>query len=368
MAALSPGSTIGIFGSGQLGRMLTSAAANLGFKTIVLSPDENSPAGQISAGEIIAPYDDLAAIRKLGSLVDVATYEFENIPAEATFEIEKAVSLHPSTKALSVSQDRWDEKTFLNEIGERTAPFAKVDTLEDLRTAVKTIGLPAVLKTRRFGYDGKGQTLLRTPEDLKGALDIIGNAPAILEGFIDFTCEISVIVARDQNGKAAAYDPGENIHRNHILSSTIVPARIPSALATRAREKAIHIAGALDYVGVMGVEMFVTADEHLLINEIAPRVHNSGHWTIDACATSQFEQHIRAICGWPLGSVERHSDAVMHNLVGEEFNLWPELAAKPNVCLHLYGKETVRKGRKMAHLTQLRPLGSEAPEGEPDLR
>lgn len=365
LSPLPPGSTIGILGSGQLGRMLALAAANLGLRTHIYSPDGfsdgspgHSPAGQIAHAETVAAYDDLAAIAHFGDVVDVATYEFENVPAETAAELANHTRLFPAARALDVAQDRLTEKSFLTSIGEKTAPFKPVDTLEDLKTAASDIGLPAVLKTRRLGYDGKGQTIIRTEHDLEDACTAMNGASSILEGFIPFTCEISVIAARGQDGKTITWTPGENIHRDHILATTIVPARVSAETITTARAAAENVLSRLDYVGVIGVEFFVMQDGSLLINEIAPRVHNSGHWTEAACTISQFEQHIRAICGWPLVDPGRHSDAIMYNLVGADIEKWPEIADMENVLLTLYGKKDARPGRKMAHATRLFPKGS----------
>lgn len=364
-APLPPGSTIGILGSGQLGRMLALAAANLGFRTHIYSPDGfpdgsagHSPAGQIAHHETVAAYEDLAAIARFGDSVDVATYEFENVPAATAAELARHTNLAPGARALDVAQDRITEKTFLTSIGETTAPFRGVDTAEDLDQAVSEIGLPAVLKTRRFGYDGKGQVIIRTESDLESALAAMNGSPSILEGFIPFKCEISVIAARGQDGTTITWSPGENIHTNHILATTIVPARVADDTIRTARTAAENILARLDYVGVIGVEFFVLESGALLINEIAPRVHNSGHWTEAACTLSQFEQHIRAICGWPLVDPGRHSDAIMYNLIGAETEKWREIAASENMLLTLYGKAHARPGRKMAHATRLFPKGS----------
>lgn len=365
LSPLPPGSTIGILGSGQLGRMLALAAADLGLRTHIYSPDSfpdgsagHSPAGQVADAETIAAYDDLEAIARFGDTVDVATYEFENVPAETAAELARHTRLFPAARALDVAQDRLTEKTFLTSIGQKTAPFKPVDTFQDLKTATTEIGLPAVLKTRRFGYDGKGQTILRTENDLENAYAAMKGAPAILEGFIPFDCEISVIAARALTGETITWTPGENIHRDHILSATIVPARVSNKAITIARAAAENILTELGYVGVIGVEFFVMGDDQVLINEIAPRVHNSGHWTEAACTVSQFEQHIRAICGWPLTTPDRHSDAIMYNLIGADIDKGPTIAEMESVVLTLYGKAKARPGRKMAHATRLFPKGS----------
>lgn len=364
-APLPPGSIIGILGSGQLGRMLALAAANLGFRTHIYSPDGfpdgsagHSPAGQVAHAETVAAYEDLEAIARFGDTVDVATYEFENVPAETAAELGRHTRLFPAAKALDVAQDRLTEKNFLISIGEKTAPYEPVDGLDDLKRAVAEIGIPAVLKTRRLGYDGKGQRIIRTQSDLEDALSVMNGTPSILEGFIPFNCEISVIAARGQGGETVTWSPGENIHRDHILATTIVPARVNDAAIAAARAAAENVLTSLDYVGVIGVEFFVVDDGSLLINEIAPRVHNSGHWTEAACVVSQFEQHIRAICGWPLVDPGRHSDAIMYNLIGDDVERWPDIATMKNTRLTLYGKAHARPGRKMAHVTRLYPRGS----------
>ncbi len=356
-APVPPGSTIGILGSGQLGRMLVVAAAELGFKTHVYSPDETSPASQVASSTTVASYDDEQALRTFAEQVEVVTCEFENVPAEAANLLSSISTVRPGAKGLQVAQDRLDEKKFLQDIGERTAPYLAVNDLPSLQAAVQEIGTPSILKTRRFGYDGKGQTKLSEDADLQEAINGLKGAPAILEGFINFEREISVIVARGVDGQSACFDPVENIHENHILAKTTVPARLSAIAAERAMATATHIVDKLDYIGVMGVELFVEDGGRILVNEIAPRVHNSGHWTQDACATSQFEQHIRAVCGWPLGSPDRHSDAIMHNLIGKDVERWQELAANPHTHIHLYGKTQVRDGRKMGHATELLPLG-----------
>lgn len=351
---LGPGSRIGILGGGQLGRMLALAAARLGLHVHVFDPDAGAPAFAVSGQAHCAAYDDEDALRRFADGVDLVTFEFENIPARALDLLSSRVPVRPGRDALEVSQDRVVEKTFLNGLGLPTAPFAKVSDSATLEAAMAEIGLPAVLKTRRFGYDGKGQARIDDAAGGTAALAAMAGAPAILEGFIDFAAEISVIGARGLDGAVVCYDPGLNVHREGILRRTTVPAPIPMRL----REDAVLLAGrllsALDYVGVMGVEMFVT-EGGLLVNEIAPRVHNSGHWTQNGCAVDQFEQHIRAICGWPLGDGRRHSDVEMTNLIGEEVSTWPELARDPDCALHLYGKAETRPGRKMGHVNRVRP-------------
>lgn len=360
-AIVPPGGCIGILGGGQLGRMLALAAAELGLASHVYCPESASPAIDVAAAATQAGYDDAEALARFADNVDVVTYEFENVPAETARILADHAPVRPGVVALATAQDRIVEKTFLASHNIATAPFADIPDETALMTAIKTIGTPSILKTRRFGYDGKGQAKIDTPADALAAYETIGRAPAILEGFVPFEREISVIVARALDGTTAAYDPVENQHKNHILDRSLVPARIDTALADEARAIASRIVADLDYVGVMGVEMFVlptgATGSRLLVNEIAPRVHNSGHWTQDACTISQFEQHIRAICGWPLGPTTRHSDVVMTNLIGDDVDDWQTLAADPSVVLHLYGKAEARAGRKMGHVNRLYPLG-----------
>ena len=350
--ALRPGAVIGILGGGQLGRMLSVAAARLGFGTHVFEPGANPPAGHVALRVTTAAYDDAEALAAFAQSVDVITYEFENIPTEALDLLETHRPIHPGREALRVSQDRLTEKTFLQGLGLQTAPFADVTDLKSLQIAVDQIGTPAILKTRRFGYDGKGQARLRAPEDAEVALADMAGAPAILEGFVEFSHEVSIIAARGLDGQVACFDPGENVHRNGILHTTTVPARLPPALRTDAVLLAANILNALDYVGVMGVELFVTP-QGLIVNEIAPRVHNSGHWTQNGCAVDQFEQHIRAVAGWPLADGQRHADVVMENLIGGDMDRVPELARERDVALHLYGKTEVKPGRKMGHFNRI---------------
>lgn len=355
---LPPNSTIGIFGGGQLGRMTAMAAARLGYKCHIYAPDADIPASQVSAGTTRAPYDDAAALEAFARAVDVVTLEFENIPVEAVRRVDAITPVHPGAGVLEICQDRIVEKTFLNDIGIGTAPWADVTDLQSLQGAEAEIGRPAVLKSARFGYDGKGQAALRNGDDAAAILAAVGADRSILEGFVDFACEVSVMVARGLDGEIATWPAVENRHVNHILDTTIAPAGVSAAVAARADEIARHIAAETGLVGVMGVEMFVTRDDSLLVNEIAPRPHNSGHWTIDASATSQFEQLVRAVCGLPLGATGRHSDAAMKNLIGDEVGGWPEILAEPGAYLHLYGKAETRPGRKMGHVTRLKPRGS----------
>lgn len=350
---LAPGSTIGILGGGQLGRMLSVAASRLGYRCHIYEPGA-APAGDVAARVTCAPYEDAAAMEAFARSVDVVSFEFENVPAGALDRIEAIRPLRPNRRALAVSQDRLEEKTFLAGLGLRTAPFAAVEDLADLDRAIARLGCPAILKTRRLGYDGKGQVRLTAPGEAAEALAAMAGAPAILEGFVDFAMEISVIAARGLSGEVACFDPGQNLHQGGILRRTTVPAPIPAALRTDAVLLAGRILNALDHVGVLGVELFVTADG-LVVNEIAPRVHNSGHWTQNGCTVDQFEQHIRAIAGWPLGNGQRHADVVMENLIGDDIERVPALAAMPDAALHLYGKTETRPGRKMGHVNHVTP-------------
>ena len=351
---LSPGATIGILGGGQLGRMLALAAARLGFRAHVFDPAPDGPAEQVSTAATIAPFDDAEALAAFADAVDVVTYEFENIPTAALDLIEDRRPIRPGRKALAVSQDRLTEKTFLRDLGLATAPFHDVAGLADLDVALDATRTPAILKTRRFGYDGKGQVLVSVPAEGEAALESLKGAPAILEGFVAFDREISVIGARGLDGAVACFDPGENAHESGILRTTTVPARLSADQRSDAVLAAARILIALDYVGVIGVEFFVT-EAGLVVNEIAPRVHNSGHWTQNGCAVDQFEQHIRAIAGWPLGDGGRHADVVMENLIGTEANAWPQLARASGTALHLYGKAEARPGRKMGHVNRVTP-------------
>ncbi|MGR3370370.1 MAG: 5-(carboxyamino)imidazole ribonucleotide synthase [Sagittula sp.] len=352
MSPLPTGATIGILGGGQLGRMLSVAASRLGFRTVIFEPGGDCPASHVANYHLQASYEDEDALRRFAESVDVITYEFENIPTSALDLLESLKPIHPNREALRVSQDRLTEKTFLTGLGLATAPFADVPDAAALDAALETIGAPAILKTRRFGYDGKGQARLKSADDAAEALADMNGAPAILEGFVDFSKEISVIAARSQDGQVSAFDPGENVHEGGILRTTTVPAEVPSRLMTDAVLLAGRILNALDYVGVMGVELFVTP-KGLIVNEIAPRVHNSGHWTQNGCLVDQFEQHIRAVAGWPLANGERHSDIVMENLIGDDMDRLPGLMADPAVALHLYGKAEVKPGRKMGHVNRL---------------
>ncbi|MGG7565245.1 5-(carboxyamino)imidazole ribonucleotide synthase [Rhodovulum sp. DZ06] len=350
---LGPGSTIGILGGGQLGRMTALAAARLGIRTRVYEPSAEPPAGQV-CDAVQGGWDDEAALAAFADSVDVVTYEFENVPVAAAEIIAARKPLRPGAAALRAAQDRAEEKRFLEGAGLKVAPWAEVNSLEDLEAAIAKLGTPSILKTRRFGYDGKGQVRIKDPSEAAAAWAEIKEAPAVLEGFVPFKTEISVIAARGLTGEVVCYDPGENVHTDGILSTTTVPAAIPGGLRTDAVLAAGRILNALDYVGVIGVELFV-APTGLVVNEIAPRVHNTGHWTQDGCAVDQFEQHVRAICGWKLGDGARHADAVMENLIGDDAHRWAEIAAEPGARLHLYGKAEARPGRKMGHVNRIKP-------------
>jgi 5-(carboxyamino)imidazole ribonucleotide synthase len=356
-APILPGSTIGVLGSGQLGRMLGLAARRLGYRIHTYSPDRDSPTGQIADAEIAGSYDDLDALRAFAGAVDVVTFEFENVPIAAIDAIETLAPVRPSGLALHTSQQRAREKTFLADHGFPTAAFARAVTLDELWDAAARVGTPAIIKTAAFGYDGKGQHKVTTPADVAHIWDAIGHQEAIVEKFISLQAEISIIAARGLDGAIVEYPPFENRHRNHILDLTTAPALVPEAIAARAAEITRAILNQLQYVGVLCVEFFVSTDGELLVNELAPRPHNSGHLTFDAAVTSQFEQQERAICGLPLGSPELLRPAAMANLLGD---LWvdgtPNWAAAcrfPDVKLHLYGKEQPRAGRKMGHLTAI---------------
>lgn len=349
---LPVGAVIGILGGGQLGRMLALAAARLGVRCHVFEPAADPCAGPVVEKVVRAAYDDVAALRAFAAACDVVTYEFENVALAAVDAIADLAPVRPGRRALEVAQDRIAEKEFLGTAGLTVAPFAAVDGPEDLAAALARIGAPAILKTRRLGYDGKGQARIAAPGDAAAAWAAVGAAPSVLEGFIGFEREISVIAARGRDGAVVAFDPGENAHRDGILHTTTVPARIGAARAQDAVLIAGRILNALDYVGVIGVELFVTPGGGLVVNEIAPRVHNSGHWTQDGCLIDQFEQHVRAILGWPLGDGTRHSDAVMTNLLGDEVLAAPALTG---AALHLYGKAEARPGRKMGHVTRISP-------------
>jgi 5-(carboxyamino)imidazole ribonucleotide synthase len=362
---LVPGATIGILGGGQLGRMLALAAAKLGLKTHVYAQDPESPAFDVASARTIAPYEDELTLAEFASTVELITYEFENIPSRTAAILADSCVVRPDPEALAVCQDRLAEREFLTAAGVTAAPYMRVDDAGALARAIAQIGRPSILKTRRFGYDGKGQVLVREGADLAVTFRTLGGVPAILEALVPFSKEISVVAARGPSGEFAAYDVCENSHENHILKSTRVPARLPPEVAAEAVRLTRVIADALVYCGVITIEIFVTgrasdARLELCVNEIAPRVHNSGHWTLDGAATSQFEQHMRAIAGWPLGSASRHGAETgghveMENLIGGDVRAWAKILSEPGASLHLYGKADARPGRKMGHVTRIVP-------------
>lgn len=353
--AVPPGGTIGILGGGQLGRMLALAAARLGLKTRIYCDNPDSPAFQVCDAHTVGTFDDLAAVAAFAAQCDAVTFEFENIPSATVAHIAQTTPVYPGARALEVTQDRFVEKSFVQSLGLTTPRFGVVDSEAEARGRFDDYRGRAVLKTRRFGYDGKGQAKPKSAGDAAAAFATFKGAPCIMEAFVDFAFEASVVAARGRDGSFAAYDPPENHHENHILARSIVPGRLTAKQGEEAKEIARRIATALNYVGVFAVELFVLEDGSLLVNEIAPRVHNSGHWTLEACAVSQFEQHIRAVAGWPLGDPVRHADAVMENIIGDAALDWESYARRPG-ALHLYGKREARAGRKMGHFTQVSPL------------
>jgi 5-(carboxyamino)imidazole ribonucleotide synthase len=355
---LKPGDTIGILGGGQLGRMLAMAAARLGLRCQVFSPDPDSPAFDVVLNATCAEYADVEALELFAGDVDVITYEFENVPAASAMILAARRPVLPNRKILETTQDRLAEKDFVRQLEIGTADYADVSSAASLRTAIAKIGLPAVIKTRRFGYDGKGQAIIRNGDDPDRIWEDLSTRSAILEAFVPFEREISVIAARNAEGQVECFDVTENEHSDHILKTSRVPAMIPAALAAQARDIAKRIADALDYIGVLAVEMFVVQGNDgpkILVNEIAPRVHNSGHWTLDGASVSQFEQHIRAIAGWPLGKPVRHGAVTMTNLIGDEVLGYEQWLTIPGATVHLYGKGAPRAGRKMGHVTQVTP-------------
>lgn len=353
LSALPPGSTIGILGSGQLGRMLAIAAAQLGYRTHILAP-ETGPANDVSPLMTRARYDDAGALANFARSVDVVTYEFENVDAAPIAAIESIVPVRPSPRSLEIAQDRAKEKAFVEKLGGRPAPWREVTDFAGLEAAIAEIGCPAILKTSRFGYDGRGQARLMSADDARGAWEAIGEAPAVLEGFVNFTHEFSILLARGLDGSITSYPPPLNVHKNGILDRSTVPA--PAEVAaqwTEAAALAGRVADALDHVGLLTLEFFVGADGPVF-NEMAPRVHNSGHWTIEGAVTSQFENHIRAICGLPLGSTALVApNVLMRNLIGDQANDWARILGEPDAHLHLYGKRIPRPGRKMGHVTTI---------------
>lgn len=349
---LSPGAKIGILGGGQLGQMLSLAASRLGFQCHIYCPDAGGPAAQVSASETNAAYEDMAALEAFAKSVDCVTYEFENVPAETAEIVARHTKLYPGAMALQVAQDRLTEKTFISETANvPVAGYQNVDSLAELKRAVKHLGLPAVLKTRRFGYDGKGQIILRRETDIENAYETLGGQPLILEAFVPFVREVSIVAARNVGGQTAAYPLIENVHKNHILHTSTAPAAKDSG---EAQKLAFQIMEALEYVGVMATEFFELEDGSLIVNEIAPRVHNSGHWTQNSGAIDQFELHIRAIAGWPLGDVTPKHAVTMTNLIGDDVNTWENLADEPGTFIHLYGKGESRVGRKMGHVNRIK--------------
>ncbi len=352
---IAPGSTIGIIGGGQLGRMMAVAASALGYKVHIFTPEEDAPASEVALRTTIAAYTDHNALKSFAAEVDVVTFEFENIPHESLELLESKKPVCPNAAALKICRNRLREKSFVNNLGIGTADFRKVTSLEELKKMARVIGFPSVLKTTEMGYDGKGQVTLRSESELDPSWGKLRTNEAILEAFVDFRMEISVIVARSANGETSAYVPVQNIHKNHILDVTIAPAPIDKVLADKAEAMAIKIAEAMGLQGLLAVEMFVTQDDKVLVNELAPRPHNSGHWTMDACVTGQFEQIIRAVCGLPLGNPERLCDAEMKNLIGDDALEWEKYMQDANAKLHLYGKKDIRPGRKMGHVNVLKP-------------
>jgi 5-(carboxyamino)imidazole ribonucleotide synthase len=360
MQALAPGDTIGILGGGQLGRMLAMSAARYGLKTHIFDPAKDAPAAEVSAFHTCANYTDVNALAAFAKACQVITFEFENIPKASLEQLAGAVRLRPGLASLETSQDRLTEKQFLEGIGLQVAPYAAIDGPDAIQSAHTALGGDTILKTRRFGYDGKGQTGLKTTDiDAKAAWQTIGEAPAVLEARIPFVAEVSAIIARGVDGNAVAYDVPVNVHKDGILDTSAIGQfatfDVTPELANKAQGAAIAVANALEHVGVLTVEFFVTEQSVLLVNEIAPRVHNSGHWTMDACLHDQFDNHMRAVAGWPLGSPKRHSDAIMTNLVGDDVENLATHAAKPGTQIHLYGKAEARKGRKMGHVTRIAP-------------
>ena len=357
-----PGATIGLLGGGQLGRMFTIAARTMGYEVMVLDPDPESPAAVFATEHICGPYTDTDALARLAEECAAVTTEFENVPASSLHSIAQHIPVRPSAAAIHIARDRILEKETISNIGLDTVDYHVIQSESDLDLALQQIPLPAILKTATLGYDGKGQTTLRAdatdlPDAFKKASEFawaeVGAAPSILEGFVPFECEISIIGARGATGEVQLFDPAENVHRNGILKTSTTPANVPKETIAKASKVATTLLESLNYVGVIGVEFFVLKNGDVLVNEFAPRVHNSGHWTSNACAVSQFEQHIRAVAGWPLGDPSRHSNAVMENLIGDEANAWSALAGQAQTGVHLYGKHEARPGRKMGHVTKI---------------
>ena len=354
-APLPPGATVGIIGGGQLGRMLAMAAARLGLQTLVLDPAVACPASQVCNGQIVADYDNVAALAELAQRCDVITYEFENVPVDGVAKLSERVAVYPGVRPLEVAQDRLVEKDFLTASGLTTAPYVVVDSQDDIAPALNQVGGQGILKTRRLGYDGKGQLRIASDEVPSDAFAQLGSVPLILEGLIDFDCEISVIAARGTDGTVATFDPSRNEHRDGILATSTVPSGVSADVESEARRLATALLNDLDYVGVVGLELFVLADGTLLANEFAPRVHNSGHWTEAACSPSQFELHMRAVAGHALQQPIRHVDAVMTNLIGHDVDDLSAYDNDPAATVHMYGKSETRPGRKMGHVTTVHP-------------
>jgi 5-(carboxyamino)imidazole ribonucleotide synthase len=357
--AIPAGAVIGILGGGQLGRMLATAASALGFRTHIFCPEADGPAAQVSDLETVAAYEDEAALTKFAQSIDVATYEFENIPLRTAEIVAALCPLRPGVRSLEMTQDRLIEKNFVRDAGATTANFADIVNVEDCAAALEQIGAPGILKTRRFGYDGKGQLEIKScasAADVEKAFADLGRVPLILEQKISFVCEISAVIGRALDGRMAIFDMVRNVHQNGILYTSTVPANVDRVVIASAQDVTTKIAAALDHVGVLAVEFFVTEEQSVLVNEIAPRVHNSGHWTIDACDTDQFAQHIRALTGMLLGDPARHADAVMTNLIGDDVADAATLQEMADTNVHLYGKSETRPGRKMGHVTRVSPL------------
>ncbi len=349
--------TLGILGTGQLGRMSALAAAELGIRVHVYGPDKDSPAEHVAAKSYVGSYTDKKKLKAFAQSVDVVSYEFENVPVETARYIQKIKPVYPDDKLLEIAQNRITEKKYLNDVGIPTARWAPIYSPEDIDNAVSDLGCKNyILKTTRFGYDGKGQTVHRSSDSSKRSFNKLGSDELILEEMVDFKCEISVIIARDKWGKSAIYGPVANVHKNHILHTSTTPAKIDPKIAAKAKRTAKKLADAVGLIGVLGLEMFVTKEGTILANEIAPRTHNSGHWTIDACSVSQFEQHVRTVCGLPVGDPTPHSAAVMTNLIGNDVNKVKEFYETKGACIHLYGKSETRNGRKMGHITVIKPL------------
>lgn len=361
---ISPGATLGILGSGQLGRMLALSARNLGFRVHVFSPEGGAPAGQVADRDVVAPYLDLAALRRFAAEVDVVTFEFENVPAVSAEALAESVPVRPAGRVLATTQNRLREKRFLAAAGFPVAPFRAAHSAAELGAAVRELGAPVIVKTAGWGYDGKGQVRLAGLDGVAAAWAALATDEAVVEAVVDFECELSVVAARGVDGELADYGVVENRHVHHILDLTLAPASLPAATERAAQEMARGVLESLEVVGVLGVEMFLARSGQLVINELAPRPHNSGHWTLDGAATSQFEQQLRAVCGWPLGSTRQHRPAVMANLLGDLWADgepdWRAALAAPEVHLHLYGKAEARPGRKMGHLTALGDTVAEA--------